>query len=218
LLDDLDAKSNFCLLEFRKSVKLDASAIKPAQSIDAPKAQQAEASDVNDARENCGSNSPCNTLSVGNLPTQTSEDELKAVFSKQQGYKRICFRTKQNDPMCLVEFDDVAFAINALNNLDGYLLHNSTKGGLLLSSSKNPLGVPSNQIGRSPGGPGSSKDGTATSSVSAQPEPKAERKAAGPGRSIGEYDRSSHLAYRTAPEPTLEDSLPPGWIAQWDNS
>ena len=45
-------------------------------------------------------NPPCNTLYVGNLPIDTSEDELKAMFSKQRGYKRLCFRTKQNGPMC----------------------------------------------------------------------------------------------------------------------
>ena len=52
-------------------------------------------------------NPPCNTLYVGNLPIDTSEDELKAMFSKQRGYKRLCFRTKQNGPMCFVEFEDI---------------------------------------------------------------------------------------------------------------
>jgi RNA recognition motif-containing protein len=217
MLDDLDAKSTFRSLEFRKSVKLDASATKPAQSIDAPKDQQAEASDVNEARENCDSNPPCNTLYVGNLPTQTSEDELKGMFSKQQGYKRMCFRTKQNGPLCLVEFEDVAFATNALNNLDGYLLHGSTSSGILLSFSKNPLGVRSSQVGKSPGGPGSRNDGTTTSSISAQLHPKAERKAVGSVISTGEYDRLSDLAYRTATDVTMP-KLPPGWVAQWNNS
>lgn len=90
-------------------------------------------------------NPPCNTLYVGNLPMDTSEDELKAVFSKQRGYKRLCFRTKQNGPMCFVEFEDTSFATKALNDLYGYLLHNSVKGGIRLSFSKNPLGVRSGQ-------------------------------------------------------------------------
>lgn len=91
-------------------------------------------------------NPPCNTLYVGNLPIDTSEDELKAVFSKQRGYKRLCFRTKQNGPMCFVEFEDVSFATKALNDLYGHLLHNSVKGGIRLSFSKNPLGVRSGQV------------------------------------------------------------------------
>ncbi|KAK5142906.1 hypothetical protein LTR04_002072 [Oleoguttula sp. CCFEE 6159] len=97
-------------------------------------------------------NPPCNTLYVGNLPIDTSEDELKAMFSKQRGYKRLCFRTKQNGPMCFVEFEDVSFATKALNELYGQMLHNSVKGGIRLSFSKNPLGVrtgQSNSIGLS---------------------------------------------------------------------
>lgn len=86
-------------------------------------------------------NPPCNTLYVGNLPIDTSEEELKAMFAKQRGYKRLCFRTKQNGPMCFVEFEDVSFATKALNDLYGHCLHNSIKGGIRLSFSKNPLGV-----------------------------------------------------------------------------
>lgn len=86
-------------------------------------------------------NPPCNTLYVGNLPLDTSEEELKATFSKQRGYKRLCFRTKANGPMCFVEFEDTSFATKALNELYGHMLHNSTKGGIRLSFSKNPLGV-----------------------------------------------------------------------------
>jgi hypothetical protein len=92
-------------------------------------------------------NPPCNTLYVGNLPVDTSEDELKAIFSKQRGYKRLCFRTKQNGPMCFVEFEDTSFATKALNELYGQPLHNSVKGGIRLSFSKNPLGVRSGQNG-----------------------------------------------------------------------
>ncbi|KAM5346946.1 hypothetical protein ACJ41O_009951 [Fusarium nematophilum] len=90
-------------------------------------------------------NPPCNTLYVGNLPIDTSEEELKALFSKQRGYKRLCFRTKQNGPMCFVEFEDVSFATKALHELYGQPLHNSVKGGIRLSFSKNPLGVRSGQ-------------------------------------------------------------------------
>jgi len=86
-------------------------------------------------------NPPCNTLYVGNLPKDTSEDELKAIFSKRQGYKRLCFRTKQNGPMCFVEFEDIAFATRTLSELHGHSLKHSTEGGIRLSFSKNPLGV-----------------------------------------------------------------------------
>jgi hypothetical protein len=47
--------------------------------------------------------------------------------------------------MCFVEFEDVSFATKALNELYGQMLHNSVKGGIRLSFSKNPLGVRSGQ-------------------------------------------------------------------------
>jgi hypothetical protein len=84
---------------------------------------------------------PCNTLYVKNLPIDTSEDELKAIFSIQSGYKRLLFRTKYNSPICMVEFEDVACATKALNELDGHSLQNSANGGIQLSFSKTPLGV-----------------------------------------------------------------------------
>ncbi|KAK4971222.1 cell cycle RNA binding protein whi3, partial [Elasticomyces elasticus] len=90
-------------------------------------------------------NPPCNTLYVGNLPIDTSEDELKTMFSRQRGYKRLCFRTKQNGPMCFVEFEDVPAASKALLELYGHPLSNSVKGGIRLSFSKNPLGVRAGQ-------------------------------------------------------------------------
>jgi hypothetical protein len=84
---------------------------------------------------------PCNTLYVGNLPLDTSEDQLKAAFSSQRGYKRLCFRTKQNGPMCFVEFEDTSLATEALDELNGHMLHDGVKSGIKLSFSKNPLGV-----------------------------------------------------------------------------
>ena len=92
-------------------------------------------------------NPPCNTLYVGNLPVDTSEDELKAIFSKQRGYKRLCFRTKSNGPMCFVEFETITYATKTLNDLYGHPLSNSVKGGIRLSFSKNPLGVRREQNG-----------------------------------------------------------------------
>lgn len=88
-------------------------------------------------------NPPCNTLYVGNLPPDTSENELKDLFSRQPGYRRLCFRTKQNGPMCFVEFEDEVYAGKTLVELYGVALSNSVKGGIRLSYSKNPLGVKS---------------------------------------------------------------------------
>ncbi|ODV91660.1 hypothetical protein CANCADRAFT_55487 [Tortispora caseinolytica NRRL Y-17796] len=86
-------------------------------------------------------NPPCNTLYVGNLPMNASEDELRELFSKQEGYKRLSFRVRSNGPMCFVEFENVVYATQSLNELYGKGLSNSVKGGIRLSFSKNPLGV-----------------------------------------------------------------------------
>ncbi|KAJ3015494.1 hypothetical protein HKX48_004570 [Thoreauomyces humboldtii] len=92
-------------------------------------------------RSNADHNPPCNTLYVGNLPPDTSEEELRQLFLHCPGYKRLCFRGRPNGPMCFVEFDDVQCATQALFQLYGNPLSNSTKGGIRLSYSKNPLGV-----------------------------------------------------------------------------
>ncbi|KAF2004032.1 hypothetical protein P154DRAFT_65442 [Amniculicola lignicola CBS 123094] len=139
-------------------------------------------------------NPPCNTLYVGNLPMDTSEDELKSMFSKQRGYKRLCFRTKANGPMCFVEFEDVSCATRALNELYGQPLHNSVKGGIRLSFSKNPLGVRTGQ--NSSMGPAS-----AITPASALPGFGGGGGAAPPGFSTA-----------TGPPPGL--SAPPGLISQ----
>ncbi|KAF1806834.1 hypothetical protein V8B55DRAFT_1460150 [Mucor lusitanicus] len=90
-------------------------------------------------------NPPCNTLYVGNLPPNTSEEELRQVFSLCKGYRRMCFRTKPQGPMCFVEFEDIVFASQALNELQGHNLTNSVKGGIRLSYSKNPLFIKPNK-------------------------------------------------------------------------
>lgn len=143
-------------------------------------------------------NPPCNTLYVGNLPLDTSEEELKAMFSKQRGYKRLCFRTKQNGPMCFVEFEDVTFATKALHELYGQPLHNSVKGGIRLSFSKNPLGVRSNQNtaqngAGSMGGMNGMRPGSTSGFTAASGPPPGLTAPPGLGMNRGGYAASSGL-------------------------
>lgn len=166
-------------------------------------------------------NPPCNTLYVGNLPIDTSEDELKAMFSKQRGYKRLCFRTKQNGPMCFVEFEDVSFATKALHELYGTLLHNSVKGGIRLSFSKNPLGVRS---GQSPSQTGANSMGALNGMMSGSghgfttangPPPGL---AAPPGLNRSTYNGSSSMP-PGPPAPSYSSANYPGNTnGVWNNS
>ncbi|KAJ3260493.1 hypothetical protein HK103_000635 [Boothiomyces macroporosus] len=86
-------------------------------------------------------NPPCNTLYVGNLPNDNCEEELRQMFQCCAGYKRLSYKSRVNGPMCFVEFENVHYATQALFQLSGNYLSNSTKGGIRLSYSKNPLGV-----------------------------------------------------------------------------
>lgn len=91
-------------------------------------------------------NPPCNTLYVGNLPPNAAEEELRELFAPFPGFKRMSFKEKPAPagPMCFVEFESVQAATTAMTALYGTMLSSSTKGGIRLSYSKNPLGVRSN--------------------------------------------------------------------------
>ncbi|CAH0021594.1 unnamed protein product [Clonostachys rhizophaga] len=87
-------------------------------------------------------NPPCNTLHIGNLSVDTNEEQLKALFSKQKGYKRLCFRTKQDGSMCFVEFEDIPLAAAALYGQTlNVLVLQSINGGVRLSFARKPLSV-----------------------------------------------------------------------------
>ena len=57
-----------------------------------------------------------NTLYVGNLPTgvvEQLEDKLRELFLAQPGFRRLCFRQKNNGPMCFVEVSSFSFTCQA---------------------------------------------------------------------------------------------------------
>lgn len=148
-------------------------------------------------------NPPCNTLYVGNLPPDTSEEELKALFSKQRGYKRLCFRNKQNGPMCFVEFEDVGTAGKSLTELYGFRLSNSMKTGIRLSFSKNPLGVRSGQ---------SSQQAAAAAAAAATAMASSGAGSGGTGAGGANLPGLSGHGFAgvTRPPPGLESQAPPG--------
>ena len=106
-------------------------------------------SEGNNCRLMC-ENPPCNTLYVGNLPSNASEEELRTLFAPFPAFKRMSFKEKPAPagPMCFVEFESVQAATTAMTALYGTMLSCSTKGGIRLSYSKNPLGVRSSTNSR----------------------------------------------------------------------
>jgi hypothetical protein len=89
------------------------------------------------------SNRPCNTIYIRNLPLSTPEDEIKALLLERPGFKRLMFRTKENMPICFVEFENVALASEALRFLLSYSTYPMINARL--GFSKTPLGVRSGQ-------------------------------------------------------------------------
>ncbi|KAI1428190.1 hypothetical protein F5Y12DRAFT_79496 [Xylaria sp. FL1777] len=77
-----------------------------------------------------GFESLCDTLNIANLPINTSEEELRPMITRQEGYKRMYFRTEQNGPICLVQFQDASFATRALFQLYGRSLRKGVNGGI----------------------------------------------------------------------------------------
>ncbi|EIW61406.1 uncharacterized protein TRAVEDRAFT_34908 [Trametes versicolor FP-101664 SS1] len=174
-------------------------------------------------------NPPINTLYVGNLPTSTSpggytlsflEDRLRDLFSKQLGYRKLCFRQKSNGPMCFIEFETVEYATKALNELYGDSLNGLVRnGGIRLSYSKNPLGV------RTPNSGGSGPSLQQQQQLSREPLQEANRDfgeifarhtdSADTIRAIrrdtsGMTSPTSSYHYTTSPPPPRFFSPPPG--------
>ncbi|KAH7422163.1 hypothetical protein KP509_13G094100 [Ceratopteris richardii] len=98
--------------------------------------------------QNMKDNPPCNTLFVGNLGENTSEAELRGIFSGQPGFKQMkVLRQGRNT--------DVNSAVAVHNNLQGAIVTSSDRGGMRLQYSKNPFGrkrdFMNNQDGGAPG-------------------------------------------------------------------
>lgn len=97
-------------------------------------------------------NPAINTLYVGGLPATLPsltgplsaahlEEVLRSLFSRCPGYRRLSFRSKSNQPMCFVEFENVAYATQAMNTLYGDTLGGILPQGIRLAYSRNALGA-----------------------------------------------------------------------------
>jgi hypothetical protein len=89
---------------------------------------------------NLRDNPPCNTLFVGNLGDNTSEQELRALLSSQPGYRQMKMVRGPKSTTAFVEFADVSSAIMVHSALQGAVLASSDRGGIRVQYSKNPFG------------------------------------------------------------------------------
>eukprot|EP00878_Enallax_costatus_P009079 GHUV01009491.1.p1 GENE.GHUV01009491.1~~GHUV01009491.1.p1 ORF type:complete len:225 (+),score=87.49 GHUV01009491.1:457-1131(+) len=89
---------------------------------------------------NLRDNPPCNTLFIGNLGDNTSEQELRALLSSQPGYRQLKMVRGPKSTTAFVEFADVSTAIMVHSALQGAVLASSDRGGIRVQYSKNPFG------------------------------------------------------------------------------
>ncbi|XP_072993581.1 cell wall integrity protein scw1 [Typha latifolia] len=90
--------------------------------------------------QNMKDNPPCNTLFIGNLGENVIEDELRALFSVQPGFKQMKVLRQERNTVCFIEFDDVSSATGVHQNLQGAVIPSSGRGGMRIQFSKNPFG------------------------------------------------------------------------------
>ncbi|CAH1788754.1 unnamed protein product [Owenia fusiformis] len=84
---------------------------------------------------------PCSTLFVANLGQFSSEQELKDIFSSFPGFSRLKMHNKGGSPVAFVEYQDLRFANEAMQRLQGFVLLSSERGGgLRIEFAKNKMG------------------------------------------------------------------------------
>ncbi|KAI0232809.1 hypothetical protein LSAT2_016914 [Lamellibrachia satsuma] len=85
-------------------------------------------------------NAPCSTLFVANLGPFCSEQELKELFGSFPGFSRLRMHNKGGSPVAFVEYQDVRYATEAFNRLQGFVLLSSERGGIRIEFAKNKMG------------------------------------------------------------------------------
>ncbi|KQK17256.1 U2 small nuclear ribonucleoprotein B'' isoform X2 [Brachypodium distachyon] len=86
-------------------------------------------------------NPPCPTLFVANLAETCSERELTDVFSSFAGFMKLKMQNKSGAPVAFVDFEDDYSSTEALNRLQGAILHSSTAEGMRLEYAKSRMGM-----------------------------------------------------------------------------
>lgn len=89
---------------------------------------------------NTRDNPPCNTLFVGNLGDTVREEELRALFGSQPGFRQLKITRGGKAVTAFVEFGDIPSAMHVHQTQQGAVLQSSERGGIRIQYSKNPFG------------------------------------------------------------------------------
>ncbi|XP_027907193.1 U2 small nuclear ribonucleoprotein B'' isoform X1 [Vigna unguiculata] len=85
---------------------------------------------------------PCATLFVANLGPSCNEQELMQVFSRFHGFLKLKMQSTYGAPVAFVDFQDANSSTEALNSLQGTILHSSQTGeGMRLEYAKSRMGM-----------------------------------------------------------------------------
>lgn len=101
-------------------------------------------------------NPPCDTLFVGNLPPNVSEEEVEGYFRSSMGARFAACKVNRNASgrvSAFVQFVDVEAAKEAHANLQGKELPGSDRGPMRIQFSKNALGKRRREEAGGPQGP-----------------------------------------------------------------
>lgn len=77
---------------------------------------------------------------MANLGQFVSEQELKDVFGTFAGFSRLRMHNKGGSPVAFVEYQDIRYAAQAMNSLQGFVLVSSDRGGIRIEYAKNKMG------------------------------------------------------------------------------
>ncbi|KAI8454675.1 hypothetical protein BY996DRAFT_4581661 [Phakopsora pachyrhizi] len=91
-------------------------------------------------------NPAINTLYVGGLPTVIESSGLRKVFGRTEGFKRLSYKVKNQQPMCFVEFDTIEQASTVMEKMYGDKIEGKVPGGIRLAFSRNALGKQLNLV------------------------------------------------------------------------
>ncbi|KAI7728300.1 hypothetical protein M8C21_017990 [Ambrosia artemisiifolia] len=94
------------------------------------------------ARVRNSSAPPCPTIFVANLGPACTEQELTQVFSRCPGFLKLKIQSTYGTPVAFVDFADTGCSSEALNHLQGAVLHSSVAGeGMRLEFAKSRMGM-----------------------------------------------------------------------------
>ncbi|KAK9064877.1 hypothetical protein SSX86_016259 [Deinandra increscens subsp. villosa] len=85
---------------------------------------------------------PCPTIFVANLGPACTEQELTQVFSRCRGFLKLKIQSTYGTPVAFVDFADTGCSSEALNHLQGTVLHSTVSGeGMRLEFAKSRMGM-----------------------------------------------------------------------------